>query len=166
MRTDRSIEIEPLTAASYVRFGDVIAAHGAARPANQGTAQKSDHLAELVDRPGSRANVSVFRCTPRPLPHVVALLEKHPASTQIFVPMNAERYLVIVALGEHEPDLATLRAFVAEGQQAISYRPGVWHHPMVALERETDFFCLVFEDGTDADCVEHAIPPEARVTVR
>lgn len=151
----RTIELEPLTAKSYARYGNVIAANERWRPANQNTAKKSEHLAELVDRRGARANLSVFRCAPRSLPHAVTLLEKHPASTQLFVPMNAERYLVIVALGDDKPDLTTLRAFEASPTQGITYHPGVWHHPMVALERETDFFCLVFEDETAADCVEH-----------
>lgn len=162
----RTIEPEPLTRESYARYGDVIAATDVHRPANQGTAQKSEHLASLVDRRGARANISVFRCAPRPMPHVVQLLEKHPASTQIFVPMNAERYLVIVALGDERPDLSTLRVFSARANQGITYHPGVWHHPMVALDRETDFFCLVFEDGSSGDCTEVALSPEEQVTIR
>ena len=153
----RSIVVEPLTADAYAPYGNVIAATERFRPANQGTAKKSEHLAELLETRGARANVSVFRCTPRVLPHAVTLLEKHPASTQVFVPMNAVRYLAIVALGGDAPDLSTLRAFEASPTQGITYHPGIWHHPMVALERETDFFCLVFEDGTAGDCVEHAV---------
>lgn len=162
----RTLEPEPLTRESYARYGDVIAATDHARSANQGTAQKSEHLAQLVDRRGARANLSVFRCAPRALPHVVTLLEKHPSSTQVFVPMNAARYLVIVALGEERPDLSTLRAFLAQPNQGITYHPGVWHHPMVALDRETDFFCLVFEDGTAGDCTEHPLSESERVTIR
>jgi ureidoglycolate lyase len=67
--------------------------------------------------------------------------------------MNASRYIALVALGGERPDLATLAAFVAEGPQGISYAPGVWHHPMLALDVETDFVVFVHEDGTDVDCV-------------
>jgi len=66
--------------------------------------------------------------------------------------MTAERYLVVVALGSDSPDLSTLRAFVAKKNQAISYNPGVWHHPMVTLDKITDFTCVVSEDGTEGDC--------------
>jgi ureidoglycolate lyase len=84
----------------------------------------------------------------------VTLLEKHPGSTQVFIPMGgATRFLVVVALGGDEPDLATLRAFVAGGSQGITYRPGVWHHPIIALDRVTDFFSLVFEDASADDCM-------------
>lgn len=124
--------------------------------ANQGTARRFDRLAALENlRPGlAQPNMGVFRCAPRLVwPSRLALLEKHPASTQVFVPMNAARYLVVVALGGDAPDLSTLAAFVASGTQAVSYRPGVWHHPMIALEAETEFVCLVWEDGTSKDCV-------------
>lgn len=161
----RAVRPEPLTRDAYTPFGDVLAANDRWRPANQGTAKKSEHLAELLDLRSARAHLSVFRCAPRTLPHEIALLEKHPASTQVFVPMNAARYLVIVALGGDAPDLGTLRVFEASGAQGITYRPGVWHHPMVALDRETDFFCLVFEDGTAADCTEHPLPEGARPVV-
>lgn len=149
----------PLTADAYADYGHVIMASPRGepgKPANQGTARRYDHLAALDDlRPGQASlNVTVFRCAPRaPGAFEIALLEKHPASTQIFVPMNAERYLVIVARGGDRPDLATLGAFIASGTQGVSYLPGVWHHPMIALDREIDFACFVFEDGTAGDCV-------------
>lgn len=161
----RTLEATPLDRTGYAPYGDVIEATEEWRAANQGTARKSEWLADLVDTRGARANVSVFRCSPRPLPFEIAMLEKHPGSTQVFVPMNARRYVVIVALGGDSPDLSTLRAFVAHGRQAVTYRPGVWHHPMIALDAETDFFCLVHEDGTSTDCVETEIPLAHRAVV-
>ncbi len=128
----------------------------AAVAANLGTAQKRAHLAPLVNaRPHAEANISVFRCAPileRPI--ALRLLEKHPLSTQMFVPMNARRYLVVVAEGIDAPDLSTLAAFVADGSQAITYHPGAWHHPMIALDDVIDFVCVVFDDGSASDCVE------------
>lgn len=152
------IAAQPLSPSSYAPYGDVIMAspHGQpGQPANQGSARRFDHLAELVNlRPGHAAlNVCVFRCAPRSsAPLSIPLLERHPASTQLFVPMNARRYLVVVAQGGDRPDLTTLAAFVAHGAQGISYRPGIWHHPMIALDAEADFTCLVWEDGSAGDC--------------
>jgi ureidoglycolate lyase len=154
------IVAQPLTVESYSVYGNVIMASPRGepgRPANQGTARRFNHLAPVVDRRPGKAtlNVCVFRVEPRlvfPLP--VALLEKHPESTQVFLPMNARRYLVIVASGGDRPDLGTVAAFIASGAQGVSYHPGVWHHPMIALDASIDFSCLVWEDGTAADCVE------------
>ncbi len=152
------VACQPLTPEAYAPYGDVVMAAppGAlGKLANQGTARRFDHLASLDDlRPGRAVlNVSVFRCQPRPAaPFAVALLEKHPASAQLFVPMNARRYLALVALGRDRPDLGTLTAFVAAGTQGVSYHPGVWHHPMIALDAEIDFACFAWEDGSDGDC--------------
>ncbi|AUX19983.1 ureidoglycolate hydrolase [Sorangium cellulosum] len=160
-----------LSPAAYAPYGDVLMAspHGQpGRPANQGTARRFDHLAGLEDlRPGRAAlNLSVFRCAPRSTsPFPIALLEKHPGSTQAFVPMNARRYLVIVALGGARPDLTTLAAFIARGAQGVTYRPGVWHHPMIALDAETDFVCLAWEDGSAGDCVVVEYEERERIAV-
>jgi ureidoglycolate lyase len=160
------IAATPITAEDYRRYGDVLSADRAdiaARDANQGTAVRRNHQIELLHlRPDARANFSSFRCAPRtewPMP--LLMLEKHPCSTQTFVPMNASRYLVVVAMGGSEPDLSTLRAFIAEAGTAVSYRPGVWHHPMIALDRVTDFACLVWEDGTSEDAVEHQLAAQS-----
>ena len=158
------VAAQPLSPEAYSLYGDVIMAAPRGepgRPANRGTARRYDHLASVEDlRPGAATlNVCVFRCSPRlafPLP--VLLLEKHPSSTQVFLPMNARRYLVLVARGGDTPELGSLAAFIATGAQGVSYRPGVWHHPMIALDAEIDFSCLVWEDGSESDCVEVAYP--------
>ncbi len=154
-----------ITLDDYRPYGDLLSADPGVRgdvvprDANQGTAvRRNGQIALEHSRPHARPNFASFRCAPRtgwPMP--LLLLEKHPRSTQVFVPMNAKRYLAIVALGGEAPDLATLRAFVVEAATAISYRPGVWHHPMVALDAITDFACLAWEDGTSEDAVEHSL---------
>ncbi len=153
------IGTRPLTQKDYARYGNVLSSDRedvAAVAANLGTAQKRNRLAPLVNaRPQAEANVSVFRCSPiseRPVP--LRLLEKHPFSTQMFVPMNARRYLVVVASGDDSPDTSTLAAFIANGPQAITYHPGIWHHPMIALDDVIDFVCVVFDDGAEGDCIE------------
>ena len=167
-----SVRVTAIEAEAYSPFGSVImAARGdiAPRAANQGTAEKYSGLANFDNLRATDAsvNVSVFRVAPHKDSALdVRLLEKHPQSTQIFVPMNAQRYLVIVALGEREPDLSSLRAFMVRPGQAISYHPGVWHHPMVGLGSSTDFVCITHEDGSSADCVIHQIPENERVVVQ
>lgn len=125
-------------------------------PANLGTALRFDDVVAVTNgRPASaELKVKVFRSRPVPRERrPLALLEKHPESTQLFIPMNASRYVALVALGGDAPDLSTLAAFVVEGARGISYAPGVWHHPMLTLDLETDFVVFVHEDGTVQDCV-------------
>ncbi len=163
----------PLTQADYRAYGDVVAARAdvTPRPANLGFAQRYDLLSELRNARGAAAapNLCVFRCEPMVTPggarFDVKLLERHAHSTQVFVPMGGvRRYLVIVALGGAAPDLATLKAFLATGNQGISYHPAVWHHPLVALDGPSDFASLVWEDGGAGDC--EVLRLEAPITVR
>jgi ureidoglycolate lyase len=94
----------------------------------------------------------------------VEILERHPQTTQVIVPMNADRYVVLVGRRTTgaDPDLASLRAFVATGREGVAYHPGTWHHPLLALEHETDFTSLVWEDESAGDCDLVTIPESRR----
>ncbi len=153
--------VKPLTFPDYRSYGDIISARDEVKPlnVNMGTAKKFGFLASLQNLRGESAkpNFCFFRCQPQVQTQdeqfEVKLLERHPYSTQAFIPMKgAERFLVIVALGKDQPDLSTLRVFQATAEQGITYHPGVWHHPLVAMDQLSDFACLVWEDGTQRDC--------------
>ncbi|KAI8145416.1 Allantoicase [Fennellomyces sp. T-0311] len=162
----RSVVAEPLTAEEYAPYGEVIEARKNVNitGANQGTAEKFHHVAKVTNAfPNNSGNLNlcVYHCRPaKELPFKVKLLERHPYSSQQFIPMtdgSTRGYLVVVALNNPDgsPDLNTLKAFIASSKQGISYRRGVWHHPMIALENETDFACLVHENGVpNDDCQE------------
>ncbi|MBI4347200.1 MAG: ureidoglycolate lyase [Elusimicrobia bacterium] len=169
-----SVQAVSLTPRAYRAYGDVVSVRSdiRPRPANLGTADRYDQLAALENRRPRRAkpNLCLFHSRPqlaRPKRTFEAkLLEKHPASTQVFIPMGAaRRYLVLVCLGGGSPDLSTFRAFVATGAQGVTYRPGVWHHPLIAMDRPTDFACLVWEDGTRGDTAVVRLPSPVLVRV-
>lgn len=113
----------------------------------------------------------VFHCRPtNELPFTVKLLERHPYSSQAFIPMTDGKtrgYLVIVALNgdDDKPDMSTLKAFVATTKQGINYGPGIWHHPMVVLEHEADFACIVHESGVPEDDCNEVDTPHVIVQV-
>ncbi len=158
----------PLTADAFLPFGRVVSAGlQAGSSANQGTAVRFDHCAPLDStRPQSRPNLAVFRSVPRTLPHEVVLLERHPCSTQVFIPMLVSRYLVCVAptLPDGGPDLAGLKAFICSPGQGVAYAPGTWHHPMVALDTPGELVMLAWEDGTALDCEVRELGEKISVT--
>ncbi|KAL6239343.1 hypothetical protein BDW75DRAFT_138377 [Aspergillus navahoensis] len=110
----------------------------------------------------------------------VGILERHPYTTQTFSPLGlgsddkSAYYLVVVAptlhgqtatarteAGENvlildPPDLCKIRAFVASGDQAVTYSAGTWHAPMVVVgERRVDFVVTQFVNGVaEEDCQE------------
>ncbi|KAI0202047.1 ureidoglycolate hydrolase [Astrocystis sublimbata] len=117
----------------------------------------------------------------------IRVLERHPFTSQTFIPLTADRtkrYLVVVAptldaTGQDEdedlpapardaglpgrglPDPTRLAAFVATGEQAVTYGPGTWHAPMIALgppESTIDFVVVQFANDVPVeDCQEVAL---------
>ena len=166
------LPIQLISRELYRPYGDLIAGkdgNGGGEGANQGTAEAFHNLASFKNRRPESASpgVSVFRVQPLSQDSLrLKLLEKHPYSTQFFIPMNAVAYLVIVALGDEHPDVDTLKVFKVPGNQAIGYHPGVWHYPMVALERVTDFVTMTYQVGDSEDCVIQEFSKDTELEIR
>ncbi|KAF2660731.1 hypothetical protein K491DRAFT_688177 [Lophiostoma macrostomum CBS 122681] len=60
------------------------------------------------------------------------------------------------------PDLKNLRAFIATGNQAVTYGAGTWHAPMVVIgDRPIDFVVVQFANGVGPeDCQEIVLKPD------
>jgi ureidoglycolate lyase len=162
------LRARPLTREAFSPFGDIIGLElSGGTSANQGTATRYDKVARLASsRPEAKPNLAVFRSVARTLPFEVRLLERHPCSTQMFVPMACQRFLVVVCPEDArgEPDLARLCAFVCGPGQGVNYRPGLWHHPIIALDGPADLLMLAWEDGTALDCEERPLSVPILVT--
>ncbi|HLX01310.1 MAG TPA: ureidoglycolate lyase [Trinickia sp.] len=149
-----TLHVERLTREAFAPFGDVIELAAARHfPINGGTTERYHDLATVdVTEAGGRPLINVFRGQPRPLPLDVALMERHPLGSQAFIPLGDVKYLVVVApAGEFDP--ARMRAFAGEGFQGVNYARGVWHHPLIVLEREGDFI-VVDRGGNQPNCDE------------
>ena len=211
-----TVPTEPLTAAAFAPFGDVIenprpdvqpsqyaqvfgsgldSKETERHPfspvsANQGSAIKYQRVSALADRYAadrcasgtpSAPLASMFVCSARTLlPENlltskndggglfhVTILERHPYTTQTFVPLatgssSETRYLVIVAPtrpeGNRPPDVRGIKAFIARGDQAVTYGAGTWHAPMAALGAPgtlIPYFVFQFANGVGPeDCQE------------
>jgi ureidoglycolate lyase len=149
MRND--FKTKPLTSAAFSPFGDVIAvdANAAGMEINDGHTVRYHDLANIdVAAEGGRALMSVFRSTPLELPIKIEKMERHPLSSQAFVPLSGRPYLVVVApAGEF--DESGIKAFLAKPDQGVNFHKGTWHHFSLALEAVSDF--LVIDRGGDGD---------------
>ncbi|KAI4254691.1 MAG: hypothetical protein L6R42_007091 [Xanthoria sp. 1 TBL-2021] len=162
-------------------------------PANQDTALKFIDVTYMRNCYGSapsnipaKAVMNMFSCFPRLLgstnktdfPVDVKILERHPYTTQTFIPLGVGReaqgmYLVVVAptlppTGQSPfttmgpPDLNKMRRFWAHGGQAVTYGVGTWHMPMAVVgEERMDFVVVQYANGVaDEDCQEvRLVPP-------
>lgn len=61
------------------------------------------------------------------------------------------------------PDLKNLRAFVAVGNQAVTYGAGTWHAPMIVIgDRPIDFVVVQFANDVGIeDCQEILLKPDS-----
>lgn len=153
-----TLRLEPvrLSAEAFDPFGDVIETAGhAPRSINQGTTRRFHDLARIdVDREKGRPLLNIFVAQPRPLPLRISMIERHPLGSQAFVPLDGAEFLVVVAAPGEAPKPGDLRAFLARKGQGVNYAPGVWHHPAIAIGRETRFL-VIDRGGEGANCDEH-----------
>lgn len=149
------LPVERLTAERFARFGDVIAAEAARQhfAINGGNTERYHDLARIETDPQGRPLISIFRGQPRELPFAVALLERHPLGSQAFMPLGAQPYLIVVARAGDAPAPDDLRAFLAQPGQGVNYAPGVWHHPLLALNEVSDFL-VIDRGGPGNNCDE------------
>lgn len=160
------LAVEALSAAAFAPFGEVIAADAAGRhfPINDGNTERYHDLANLEAGPDGRLVVSIFRGQPRQMPFAVTMLERHPLGSQAFIPLTAEPYLVVVAAPGPAPRPDALRAFLAQPGQGVNYAAGVWHHPLLALNRICDFL-VIDRAGPGNNCDEVVIEPTVSLTL-
>ena len=137
------LKVTPLTREAFAPYGDVIEKHGAqAISTSGGQAERFHDLARLeAGRTDGRAMVSIFHSRPFPMPLQILLMERHPISSQAFIPVNGGKFIVIAGEAGLPPSKENFRCFVTNGAQGVNYRPGTWHHPLIALE-EGDYLVV------------------------
>lgn len=151
------LQVQPLSQQAFQAYGDVIATEGRDFfHINGGKVERYHDLAKVEILAQDRTLVSINRAQPAALPIVATELERHPLGTQAFIPMNGERFVVVVALGDDAPDMSTLRAFITDGQQGVNYHRNVWHHPLFAWQTVTNF--LTVDRGGSDNCDVLSIP--------
>lgn len=146
---------ETLTEEAFSPFGDVIEINSS-KPhlsINYGNTLRFHDLAKVdVSNGGGRPGISIFRSKPLSTPIQILLLERHPLSSQAFIPLSPYPYLAVVAPpGDLDED--AIRIFVAKAGQGVNYHAGTWHHFCLALEAESDFL-VVDRIGQGANCDE------------
>ncbi|GJJ76362.1 ureidoglycolate lyase [Entomortierella parvispora] len=179
----KTLLAEPITSEAFAPWGQVIAIPNNDSNSiliNQGTAQKFSNVGEFVnwrsyaaenhsalpDRsnpaiPAAKANIAVLHCnSPLTTSKIdVKMLERHPHSSQMFVPLGSDDnagYVVVVAMdnADGSPDATTLKVFTVKNCQGINYKPNVWHHPMVITGKPMTFLTITHESGVAKDDCE------------
>lgn len=144
----QTLTVQPLTAEAFAPFGDVLEV-----PTAPGRQYYNGALANLRPTAGASLSLSLRAASPA-LPLTATLMERHQFSSQSFVPLDAgTSYLVLVAPHHAEggPDMAQARAFLARGDQGITYRADTWHHGLTVFGQAARFAVFMWQAGDAGD---------------
>lgn len=154
--THTRLRSQPISRAAFAPFGRLLEMGSPAVAVNQATALRHDVDAfRAADVPqGFRLITSIYDVEARTLPPVLGVLERHPNSAQLIMPLGGSGHLVAVCLSgaDGRPDLASLTAFRCSASQGVIYPRGLWHHPIAALGTRTQFLVQSWQDASDANC--------------
>ncbi len=161
----RTLTPIPLTSTNFAPYGDVVEARGAAKSINYGQTERYHNLAAIdVAKNNGQTLVNIFRSTPLATPIKIEIMERHPLSSQMFMPLSDNPYLVVVA-PKGDFDESKVQAFLANSNQGVNYHAGTWHHYSLALGEVSDF--LVIDRGGDGDnCDEVRLEEPPLITFR
>lgn len=138
--------VEPLSATAFAPFGDVLEP-----PARAGRSWFDGALAN--GRAGAAPSLSIVCVeSAHSMPLLATRMERHLYSSQSFVPLGPEAFLVMVCPpGGVQPDMTQARAFVAAGGVGVTYGQGVWHHPLTLLQAPARLAVFMWRDGGPDD---------------
>jgi ureidoglycolate lyase len=98
---------------------------------------------------------------------VVSKLERHPHSSQTFLPLTSGRWLVLVAPAKAngDPDMEAARAFVADPGDAVCFHRNVWHAGLMVLDKPAEISMMMWrtENGDDATLFDLPTPIVVKV---
>lgn len=155
----RHLRAVRLDAAAFAPFGDVLAA-----PISTGATLIAPLAAARNLRPDRAVpRLAWFAVPATAWPVRATVMERHRFSSQSFVPCGPAEWLVLVAPDDAQggPDMGAARAFVAGGDQAVTIRADIWHHPVTAFAacRFAVLTCLA-GDADDEEFRDLARPVE------
>lgn len=153
MTNKQQIMPKILTREGFTQFGDVIEVNDQAKnySINDGFTQRYHDLANVdVTEKNGRTLINIFRSTPLEQPVSIKMMERHPLSSQAFIPMGQQPYLVVVA-PKGEFDITKIEVFLASANQGVNYHKGTWHHYCLALHQVSDFI-VVDRGGAGENC--------------
>ena len=129
-------------------------------PINQGRAIRFHDLAK-VEAKGkkSRVLINVFRSLPISFPLIIDMMERHPYGSQAFLPAVDHPFLVVVAKDEGGKPSAP-QAFYCPSGVGVNYHKNVWHFPLLALFKTSDFY-VVDRGGVENNLEEYFYKDEA-----
>jgi len=141
----RTLPCLPIETLAFAPFGSVLDGAGAAAEAiNGGTTRRYADLASLdvCGGDGGDPRLHLYLASARQFPLQLERLERHRRGSQVFIPLNRQSFVIVVAPGSDAPEWTAMQAFVTRPGQIVVLHRGCWHHGLVALN-DGDRFAVI-----------------------
>lgn len=162
----RTLVVQPLCPETFAPYGDVLGgALSSGVFINAGTSERIALAAPDLTHAAGQASLNLYRARANALPFTAVELERHCLGSQSFIPLQGVSFVVVVALGDPtlsstgpdgaaipgaEPLENTMAAFWVDGSCGVTFKPGTWHHPLLA--QEDGNFIVLERKGPVVDC--------------
>ena len=145
---------------NFSAYGDLISAADInPTDINAGYAKRFDNLANVdTSSEGGKTIVSIFSALKRTFPMKIDMMEKHPLSSQAFMPMKETTFLSFVAPPGESPEISKIQSFIIPPKTGINYKPGIWHFPLISTE-DTNFL-VIDREGSGENLIIHKFEKE------
>ena len=140
---EKIIKPTKITRTNFATYGDLISSDDV-KPMNinAGYAKRFDNLANIsTSKDKGETIVSIFSALKRIFPMKIDMMEKHPLSSQAFIPMKETTFLSFVAPPGEFPEINKIQSFIIPPKTGINYKPGTWHFPLISTE-DTKFLVI------------------------
>ena len=149
-----------ITRENFAEYGDLISSDNI-NPIdiNVGYAKRFDNLTNInTSKDSGKTIVSIFSAKKRTFPMKIDMMEKHPLSSQAFIPMQETTFLSFVAPSSDTPEINKIKAFIIPPKKGINYKSGIWHFPLISTE-DTDFL-VIDRKGSGNNLIIHKFEKE------
>jgi len=149
-----------ITKSNFTEYGDLISADNV-KPIdiNAGYAKRFDNLANInTSKNEGKTVVNIFSTLKRTFPMKIDMMEKHPLSSQTFIPMKETTFLSFVAPQGESPEINKIQSFIIPPKTGINYKPGVWHFPLISTENTN--FLVIDRKGSGENLIIHKFDKE------
>ena len=149
-----------ISRSNFSAYGDLISPDNINHmDINAGYAKRFDNLANIDTlKDEGKTIVSIFSALKRAFPMKIDMMEKHPLSSQAFIPMKETTFLSFVAPPGKFPEINKVQSFIIPPKTGINYKSGIWHFPLISTE-DTNFL-VIDRKGSGENLIIHKFEKE------
>ena len=145
-----NLDIKKITKENFSLYGDLITiSDKKSEDINNNTTQSFFDLANIkIIGEDNSPRLNIFSAKKRNFPLVIDMLEMHPLSSQVFLPMSKTDFLVLVSPIDVKPNLDKIQCFKILNGDGVNFKCKVWHFPLISLH-DANFITIDKKDATE-----------------